>query len=145
MSLTSNPVVSEPVGKHTWVVEAEDIDVRAMNEVVRHNGDVTCITQQKFTFTIKFAFPVYQKITQQLIKVATEMQQNDFMHKYLHLLEPGSDDADIDRAGAQQLLDELLRPARRLHDRVVIDAVVVGHVVHVRGHHSVILRPRRMT
>ena len=57
--------------------------------------------------------------------------------------EPRANDANLRRIEALQLVDKLLRPTSRLHHRVIIDAVVVVHVVHVRCHHGIILCPRR--
>jgi len=37
---TSYPGVAPPVGKHMRIIEAEDVDVGAMNEVVRENASV---------------------------------------------------------------------------------------------------------
>lgn len=56
--------------------------------------------------------------------------------------EPRANNADLWWIKAFQLINKLLCPSCRLHHSVVIHTVVVVHVVHVRCHHGIILRPR---
>ena len=57
----------------------------------------------------------------------------------------GADDAEVRRVVLGEPGDERLRPPRGQQVRVIVDAVVVHHVVDVRLHHGVVLRPGRPT